>query len=254
MTNFQINEQFSKEWSTLFHKKYASYTHSGKDALKFALRLLGSKIVALPSYTCEDLLTVTLGTNCTPVIIDCGDDLQIDVEKLARFNVDTVVVPHMFGLQADIKSIRELDKFMIIEDCAQCFGLPELGIYSDIVISSFGPAKWLPVGGGGLLAHNLDKTLALAGTLRGYDKKSIEEKHTISNKLLQRTMFADELLNAGVPLITNDKPNAWFRGMYFTDTPERLPYIPLHRMYGEFDCPNVDTYEFNLDWVSIFSK
>ena len=43
-------------------------------------------------------------------------------------------------------------------------GLPDLGKYSDIVIASTGPTKWLNVGenkesGGGILAHNIDNTL-----------------------------------------------------------------------------------------------
>ena len=40
--------------------------------------------------------------------------------------------------------------------------------------------------------------------------------------------------------------------MYFTGTPIRKPYIPLHEIYGKFDCPIVDSYSNKIDWVSIF--
>ena len=32
----------------------------------------------------------------------------------------------------------------------------------------------------------------------------------------------------------------------------RKPYIPLHELYGKFDCPIVDSYSNKIDWISIF--
>ena len=74
----------------------------------------------------------------------------------------------------------------------------------------------------------------------------------IEIKYNNRTNRAKELLNAGLNLIGKDIPNSWLRGMYITGTPIRRPYIPLHEIYGKFDCPIVDSYSNKIDWVSIF--
>ena len=74
----------------------------------------------------------------------------------------------------------------------------------------------------------------------------------IKDRLDKRTKFANEIINAGVNLIGKDIPNSWLRGMYITGTPIRRPYIPLHEIYGKFDCPIVDSYSNKIDWVSIF--
>ena len=58
--------------------------------------------------------------------------------------------------------------------------------------------------------------------------------------------------DAGVDLIGKDKPNAWMRAMYFTENQKRVPYTPIHDLYGNFKCPNVDSYKNKLDWISIF--
>ena len=67
-----------------------------------------------------------------------------------------------------------------------------------------------------------------------------------------RNERALELINAGVDLIGKDLPNAWMRGMYFTENQKRIPYKPLHDMYGNFKCPIVVSYKDKLDWISIF--
>ena len=60
----------------------------------------------------------------------------------------------------------------------------------------------------------------------------------IETKYNNRVNRAKELLNAGLDLIGKDIPNSWLRGMYFTGTPARRPYIPLHEIYGKFDDTN----------------
>ena len=42
-------------------------------------------------------------------------------------------------------------------------------------------------------------------------------------------------------------------GMYFTDTQKRVPYTPIHELYGDFECPIVDNIKNKLDWISIFA-
>lgn len=241
-------------WNYMFHKKHSIFVSSGTYALFKALKLLKSKIVALPSYTCKELLNATLMAECKFDIIDCGDDLQIDIDKLSKSKADTVIVPHMFGIQADIKLIKELNKFLIIEDCSQCLGVAGLGKYSDITMTSVGATKWLPAGYGGIVSHNLDIEILTFIEHIPMMKKTIKLIPTIGDRLILRTKFANELINAGVPLIQNNKENAWFKGMYLSEKQHRQHYIPLHEMVNDFKCPNVDSFKNKVDWISIFPR
>ena len=166
--------------------------------------------------------------------------------------VDTVIVPHMFGIQADIKS---LSGFKIIEDCSQCIGLPDLGKYSDVVIVSTGPTKWLNAGkdkenGGGIIAYNGNIILKEIYSLSIASKLN-QMCIDIPKNLESRINKANEFTNAGIDLIGKDQPNAWLRALYF-GSQKRVPYTPLHDQYPGFSCPIVDSYKNKLDWISIF--
>ena len=238
-------------WAKVFNKKESVFTSSGTEAITKALKLLDSKNVAIPSYTCETVLKGTLGVDCKPYIIDCGNDLQIDLDSLSKFKGDTVIVPHMFGIKAKVEEIKGMG-YNVIEDCSQCLGLDGLGDYADYIVVSTGPTKWLPAGGGGVLIGDTCPNQMRFRNHNHYAKVNtmVDE---IENRLKKRTHFANELINAGVDLIGKDVENAWMRGMYFTDNQNRIPYTPIHEFYGDFKCPMVDEYKNRLDWISIFA-
>ena len=227
------------------YKKHQYNTETGTKALEIALKTLKSKKVIIPTYTCQDVLRAVLNTNCEPIIVDCNKNLQIDVTSVLKVvkEADTIIVPHMFGIQNPIAPLKNFN-LKIIEDLSQCHGLPGLGNHADIVVHSENKSKWLDKGGGGWLFT--DKTINQNPKIFIYNSKNIEKKYN------NRTKKAKELLNAGINLIGKDEPNSWLRGMYFIDTPIRRPYIPLHELYGKFDCPIVDSYSNKIDWVSIF--
>ena len=157
------------KWSKLFNKERDVFLSSGKEAITEALNLLGSVRVAIHSYTCERVLQGTLAAKCEPHIVDCGFDLQIDLESLSNFKGDTVIVPHMFGIKVDIKPIKDMG-FNVIEDCSQCLGLDGLGEYSDYVVVSVGPTKWLPIGGGGFLIGDNCDGISFTGSYTFYQR------------------------------------------------------------------------------------
>tara|TARA_Y100001973_G_scaffold3759_1_gene5485 strand:+ start:1529 stop:2272 length:744 start_codon:yes stop_codon:yes gene_type:complete len=246
-----MGSEFKKIWSSYFNKTNAILVENGKTAIIQALISLKSKKVALPTYTCHRILEACLKTNCNPYIVDCGLDLQIDINKIPE-EVDTVIIPHMFGIQVNIKPLQ--GKFKIIEDCSQCIGLPNLGRYSDIVIASTGPTKWLNAGeskekGGGILAFNGSSSNLIFNPL--IENKLNHMFVTIDQTLKSRTSKANELINAGIDLIGKNQPNAWLRALYF-GSQKRVPYTPLHDIYPGFKCPVVDSYKNKLDWISIF--
>lgn len=224
------------------YKKYTYGTKTGTEALEIALKYCNSKNVIIPTYTCEDVLTAVLNINCNPIIVDCNQSLQIDPWQVIKHSslADTIIIPHMFGIQTPILPFKDLD-IKIIEDLSQCHGVPGLGENADIVISSTNKSKWLDSKGGGYVFSN--DVLSL---------KPRDFKWDIKTKYQNRKSKAEELINEGVDLIGKDIPNSWLRGMYFTNNPKRKPYTPLHEIYGKFGCPMVDSYSNKIDWISIF--
>jgi dTDP-4-amino-4,6-dideoxygalactose transaminase len=225
------------------YKKYTYQTKSGTDALIIALKELDSKKVIIPSYTCTDILTSVTQTNCDYYLSDCDFDLQIDVKDVLSVadDYDTIIIPHMFGIRADVKTIREHTSLKIIEDLSQCHGLVGLGKYADIVVSSTNKSKWLNFGRGGFVFSNKMMDLPLYT----FD----ELKPTIQSNLIKRVDLANEIKNAGVNLIGNE--SSWLRGMYFTDHSKREPYIPLHKIVGGLGCYKINSDLGKVDWVSI---
>ena len=227
------------------YKKYQYNTETGTQALEIALKTLKSKKVIIPSYTCQDVLRAVLNTQCEPLIVDCNKTLQMDIASILKVinDADTIIVPHMFGIQNLISPFKNFN-LKIIEDLSQCHGLPGLGDFADIVVTSLNKSKWLDRKGGGYIWT--DKKLNLDLSTDNMLDWNIETKYN------NRVNRAKELLNAGLNLVGKDIPNSWLRGMYITGTPTRRPYIPLHEIYGKFDCPIVDSYSNKIDWVSIF--
>ena len=227
------------------YKKYQYNTETGTKALEIALKTLKSKKVIIPTYTCQDVLRAVLNTNCEPIIVDCNKNLQIDVTSVLKVinDADTIIIPHMFGIQNQVAPFKNFN-IKIIEDLSQCHGLSGLGDFADIVVTSLNKSKWLDRKGGGYIWT--DKKLNIDLSTDNMSDWNIEVKYK------NRTNRSKELLNAGLDLIGKDIPNSLLRGIYITGTPTRRPYIPLHEIYGKFDCPIVDSYSNKIDWVSIF--
>jgi hypothetical protein len=245
-------DEFNDIWSQYFYKENATLLKNGKTAIKQALKHLNSKKVALPTYTCHRVLQACLEVGVKPYIVDCDLDLQINLSKIPK-NIDTVIIPHMFGIQ--VQGIRQIStKYKVIEDCSQCIGLRDLGKFSDVVIASTGPTKWLNAGedkekGGSIFAFNGNKIYT---PFKSHIAKKLNKMYLdIPNLLDSRIQKANELFNAGVIMIGEDRPNSWLRALYFGKQ-KRIPYTPLHDLYPGFKCPVVDNYKNKLDWISIF--
>lgn len=226
------------------YKKYTYKTDSGTHALGMALNILQSKNVIIPTYTCINILNIVKQHSDNYLIVDCGMDLQILVDDVIKNHrdYDTVIVPHMFGIRADIESIRKNTNLKIIEDLSQCHGLPNLGIHSDIVVSSTNKSKWIDNGGGGFLFTD--------NIVSHYNLVDFSMyKPQITKDLNRRNELALEVKNAGIKLIGNE--SSYLRGMYFTEKSAREPYIPLHKIEETVGCFTVNSYIGKVDWISI---
>jgi len=226
------------------YKKNTYKTKSGTESIVIALRELNSKKVIIPSYTCTDILNAVNICMCDYHIVDCGFDLQIDCQSVLEIcnDYDTIIIPHMFGIRADVEFIKKNTELKILEDLSQCHGLPNLGKWADVVVSSTNNSKWIDFGGGGFIFS--DYKIGM----ESFDFLQIQA--IIEKNFLRRCELANEIKNAGVNLIGNE--SSWLRGMYFTKKSKRRPYEPLHTLVEKkFVCSKINSYIDKLDWISI---
>lgn len=134
---------------------------SGTAALYLALISLGvgpgDKII-IPTYVCSAVLNAIYLARAKPILVDINpDDFNIsfkEVKKKINSRTKAIIVPHIFGMPADV------DKFLmlgvpIIEDCAQAIGAKleekHLGTFGKAAIFSFYASKVLTTGYGGMI-------------------------------------------------------------------------------------------------------
>lgn len=146
----------------------ALLTDSGTTALRAALvGALGPGVaVALPAFSCYDLVTAANGADVPVVLYDTDPHtLAPDLSSLRmalRRNVGAIVVVHLYGYPVDLTEVNALAAdagAAVIEDAAQGAGATlhdrPLGAQASLAVLSFGRGKGMTGGSGGaLLAHD----------------------------------------------------------------------------------------------------
>ena len=134
---------------------------SGTAALHLALAAMGvgpGDEVVVPSFVCSALLNAVTVTGASPVMAEIDPatlnlDPQ-DVERRLTLRTKAVVVPHMFGLPADLDRLLALG-VPLVEDCAQAIGARyrgrPVGSHGKAAIFSFYATKVLATGEGAWL-------------------------------------------------------------------------------------------------------
>jgi perosamine synthetase len=154
---------------------------SGTAALHLSMLSLGigeGSEVILPSYVCAALLNAIHYVRATPTLVDIDPDTyNIDVgsiKKAITKRTRAIIVPHMFGLPADIEPIISLG-IPVIEDCAQSVGARYrgriTGSFGVLSIFSFYATKMLGAGEGGMIASNDLRFIDTIRDLRDYDER-----------------------------------------------------------------------------------
>jgi len=180
-------EEFESEICKLIGTKYAKAVNSGTNALHLALLALGIKKgdeVILPSYVCQAVLNSVNYTGATPILADIDEDSfnisKNTIKPLITDKTKAIIVPHMFGIPADMDSIMDL-RIPVIEDCAQAIGAEyngkKLGCLGDIGIFSFYATKIISTGHGGMIVTNSSKIAEKIDDLTKYDQR---EKYSVA--------------------------------------------------------------------------
>ncbi|MDQ6994540.1 MAG: DegT/DnrJ/EryC1/StrS family aminotransferase [Mariprofundaceae bacterium] len=134
---------------------------SGTSALMLAIRALKTQQniqkVGIPAYACASLWFAVRAAGCTPILMDCGEDLRLDVDYACKLapTLDAVVLVHPFGMVDPL--VAETWDCPVIEDIAQAAGATfqnkAVGSFGDVVIASFYATKpWGGAYGGMVLA------------------------------------------------------------------------------------------------------
>jgi len=154
---------------------------SGSAALHLSLLSLGvgeGSEVILPSYVCTALLNAIHYVGATPVLADIYPNTynitSENIKKVITDKTQAVIVPHMFGLPADIESIVPLG-IPVIEDCAHSIGARvngrHVGSFGLVSILSYYATKMLGAGEGGMVLSNDRGLIETIKDLRDYDEK-----------------------------------------------------------------------------------
>jgi len=135
--------------------------NSARAGLKIALdqcrhRQPLRKTVIVPAYICNSVPQVITQMGLEVVSAPVNAQLNLCHEALRPFldeNCLAVVMPHMYGVPADVRSIRQLTKdagIFLIDDAAQVAGIRVdgqlLGTFGDYGILSFAQAKSIVCG------------------------------------------------------------------------------------------------------------
>lgn len=174
-------EEFERKFAGYIGKRFAAATSSGTAALHLSLLALGVKEgddVVIPSFVCSAVLNAVNYTGANPVVVDI-DPLTFNisaeaVEKAITGKTRAIIVPHLFGLPADIAKINALN-IPVVEDCAQAAGATfkgrRAGRFGLLSAFSFYATKVLTTGEGGMVLSDSDDLMAKVKDLRDYDNR-----------------------------------------------------------------------------------
>lgn len=158
---------------------HAVAVSNGTSALYLALKVLevgvGDEVI-IPTYVCSALLNAVNMVGSKAVLADVEEqDFNIDRNQVfSKINGNTkaIIVPHIFGVPADIIEIKKLG-IPLIEDCAQALGAKvydkNIGVFGDIAVFSFYATKVITTGQGGMLVSNDPKYVEKAKDYINFD-------------------------------------------------------------------------------------
>jgi dTDP-4-amino-4,6-dideoxygalactose transaminase len=148
--------------------RFAVGVGNGTDALLMALRALhigpGDEVITPPNSFVSTASAIAL-VGATPVFVDTGDDLNIDVSKIEEAitpRTRAILPVHLTGRPTDMAPLMAIARahgLHVVEDAAQAIGAAydgrPVGSFGTIGCFSFHPLKTLNAcGDGGLVATN----------------------------------------------------------------------------------------------------
>ena len=176
-----ITRLFEDEFREFLGVAGAVATNSCTSALVLALKTLeiglGDEVI-LPSYTCLAILNAVIQVGATPQLTDntydvVGMNYNMTLVELSP-KTRAIIVPHMFGVPAEIDKIAKLG-VPVIEDITLSLGAwykgRPVGAWGDISVCSFHSSKMIACGEGGMLASKSHKLYERARYLNSWESE-----------------------------------------------------------------------------------
>jgi perosamine synthetase len=181
----QVVARFEKTFAEKMGVQHAVAVSSGTAALHLILLAMGigpDDEVIIPSYVCTALLHAGQYVGARPILAEIDSVTYNidpdDVQKRITTRTKAIIVPHMFGLAANLDKLLKLD-VPIIEDCAQAVGgtyhKKPLGTFGDASIFSFYATKMMATGEGGMVTSNSTELIEGVRDLKTYDEKEADK-------------------------------------------------------------------------------
>ncbi len=177
----EVVEKFEKRVAKFIGVDGAVAMNTGTSALHLSLLAIGIKkgdYVAMPSFVCTALLNAIKYVGAQPILVDIDPvTYNIDIRNLrkrVKRSTKAIILPHLFGLPADIDEILSLG-IPVIEDCAQAIGAvykgEKAGSFGRLSCFSFYATKVLSTGEGGMVVSDSKSLLKKIRDFRDYDNK-----------------------------------------------------------------------------------
>ncbi len=168
-----------QEFAAMLGAKYALAVASCSAALFLSLKALDlprDARVLIPAFTFAAVPSAIVHANCTPVLVECGDNYRIDLDdfhaKIA--DADAVMISHMRGHTSDMDAIKtacDAKGIPLIEDAAHSLGTvwdgQNIGTIGKIGCFSFQSYKLLNGGEGGIMITDDAEVYARAVIMSG---------------------------------------------------------------------------------------
>lgn len=164
-------EQFENNMASFLGVKHTIGVNSGTDALYLSAIAAGLKAgdeVITVAHTFVATIGAIVNCGATPILVDVGDDHNMDVAQLEQAissRTRAIIPVHLNGYICNMEKVMEIAEkhnLIVIEDAAQALGATfnskKAGSFGLSGCFSFYPAKMLgTVGDGGLVATNDDE-------------------------------------------------------------------------------------------------
>lgn len=153
---FGVFNEFREKIHNIFHKKYVLLTNNGTSALYLSYQALwiknGDEVIT-GTYTHHSTNSTLLHFTRNIKFCDYNKNFQISVEEIEKKitkKTKLIIIPHTWGIAADMKRIMQIKRkyhIHIIEDCSQAhfskYWWKLVGTFGDIWVFSMQWGKLL---------------------------------------------------------------------------------------------------------------
>lgn len=185
-----------------FARRHTLPAGSGTVALAVTLEAAGARgrRVLIPALSCPNVAVAVVAAGATPVTVDMDPstwDMSLSaLERALEVGAAAVVAIDPFGYPAAIGAIAERARArgcVVVEDACQAYGGSDggvpLGGRGDAAVVSFGYAKPLELGGGGLVLTDDDDLASRVGAR--LDSPAFSRLPALKNRFAVKFMLRD---------------------------------------------------------------